>query len=238
MKEKGFVLITGGGGGMGEKIALKFLEDNFRVLAVSRNISTSYLSQSIAFSRSGISFFEADVSNENDVIRLMEHVAAITEGIDVLVNGTGLTVVKSFHETTMNEWNDVMGANLTALFICTKYALPLMKKSTGRKKHVFNILSIAAERSFPGWSVYCAAKAGALGFTEAIRSELLEHGIRLTAILPGATNTSLWDTVPGTWNRQVMLDPQVIADTIKDIYDMPDEAVLEKVILMPKSGVQ
>src|SRR4030042_2554994 len=223
---------------MGEKIALKFLEDNFGVLAVSRNISTSLLSQSIVPARCGISFYGADVSQEEDVIRLMEHIAAMTDSVDVVVNGTGLTVVKPFHELTINEWNDVIGANLTALFLCMKHALPFMKKNMWRKKHIFNILSIAAERSFPGWSVYCAAKAGALGFTEAIRPELLEHGIRLTAILPGATNTSLWDVLPGTRTRHVMLDPQVIADTIKDIYDTPNEAVLEKVIIMPKSGVQ
>jgi 3-oxoacyl-[acyl-carrier protein] reductase len=238
MGDKGIVLITGASRGVGEKIALTFADTHFKVIAVSRNITRSAFYQSIAQRNKDITCYDADVTREEDVRNLMDKVALEYTSIDILVNNAGIAMVKPFHEITLKEWKQVLDINLTAVFLCIKYAFPLMKKEPLRKKHIFNMLSIASQAGFPGWSAYCAAKFGALGFTEAIRQELKEYRIRITGIISGATNTTLWDNLPGTWDKSQMLEPQTVADTIKEIYDKPDDAVIEKIVLMPKGGIQ
>ena len=238
MRMKGVVLVTGASRGVGERVALKFADDNYKIIAVSRKITISDFHKDVASKKRNIVCYDADITNEKDVIRLIGKIAEKNESIDVLVNNAGIALVKPFYETTLAEWNEVMTINLTAVFLCTKYAFPLMKKNPRIKKHIFNMLSIASETGFSDWSAYCAAKFGALGFTESIRQELSEHGIKITGIVSGATNTTLWNNLPGRWDKSKMLDPQTVADTIKEIYDKPDDSVVEKIIIMPKGGVQ
>jgi len=238
MGDKGIVLVTGASRGVGEKIALTFADAHFKVIAVSRNITRSAFYQSSAERSKDIMCYDADVTREADVRKLMDKIAEENTSIDILVNNAGIARVKPFNEITLEEWKEVLDINLTAVFLCIKYAFPLMKKEPQRKKHIFNMLSIASQAGFPGWSAYCAAKFGTLGFTEAIRQELKEYRIRITGIISGATNTTLWDNLPGTWDKRQMLEPQTVADTVKEIYDKPDDAVIEKIVLMPRGGIQ
>jgi len=74
----------------------------------------------------------------------------------------------------------------------TKYALRFMNEGS----HIFNIASIAAKIGFPNWSAYCALKSGLLGFTNSLREEFRGRGIKVTAIIPGPTDTPLWREIP------------------------------------------
>lgn len=238
MNQKGVILITGASRGVGEKVARTFADDNFDVVAVSRHITTSAFFQSLKAGASSISCHDVDVTCEKDVKELIHIIEKEHEHLDILVNNAGGALVKPFYEYSLAEWNEAIALNLTSMFLCTKYALPLMKRNVHIKKHIFNMLSIASETAFPEWSSYCAAKFGALGFTESIRKELSLLNIRVTGIVSGATDTALWDSIPGTWNKKLMLDPQCIADVIKEVYHKPEETVVEKIVIMPKSGIQ
>jgi NAD(P)-dependent dehydrogenase (short-subunit alcohol dehydrogenase family) len=237
MKRRNNILITGASRGVGEKIAITFAEAGYTVCAVARNMTEAPLSRSALADTKQIRCYNADVTQECDVIRLMGMIAEEFESIEVLVNNAGSAIIKPFFEITLAEWNQVIDSNLTAAFLCTKHAFPLMKKNPDRKKHIFMMLSIASESGFPGWSAYCSAKFGALGFTEALRQELMEHTIKITGIISGAIRTTLWDNLPGDWDKSKMLDPQIIANTILEIYHKPGDVSVEKVVLMPPGGV-
>ncbi len=236
MEDKPLILITGASKGIGEKIATLFAEDNYIVVAISRNIKSSSFYNFYAKHKENLICYEADISKEKDIKSIMNNIAKINESIDILVNNAGICIVKPFYMITGKEWNEIIKTNLTSLFLFTKYALPLMQKRENIKKHIFNILSIASERAFRNWSAYCASKFGALGFSECIRQELTDFNIKITSILPGATDTELWNKVPGNWDRKKMLNPNIIAQVIKETYEKPKEASIEKIIILPEAG--
>ena len=108
--------------------------------------------------------------------------------LDVLINNAGVFTFKPFARTTLEDWRRNIETNLTSIFLTTQAALPLLKRSQG---DVVNILSISSRVAFPNCSAYSAAKFGALGLTGVLRRELRAEGIRVTAVLPGMTQTRM-----------------------------------------------
>ena len=115
--------------------------------------------------------------------------------------------------------------------------------STGSHKSAPTITSlprgsstVAARQAFPGWSAYVAAKHGLLGFTGAIREELRPRGIRVTAVLPAATDTALWDALPGEWDRANMLRPEDVAGAIAQLASQPAYMATEEIVVGHVAG--
>jgi NAD(P)-dependent dehydrogenase (short-subunit alcohol dehydrogenase family) len=131
-----------------------------------------------------------------------------------------------------SDWNDVIATNLTGMFLVTKAALPLMKHGAV----IVNNLSIAAKRAFPGSSAYNASKHGALGFTKTLREELREQGIRVIALLPGATDTRIWEILWPDAPREKMISPGTVARAVVDVLKLPPDTTVEELTLMPTTG--
>jgi len=98
------------------------------------------------------------------------------------------------------------------------------------------ILSVAARRGFPGWSAYCASKWGLAGLIAALREELQGSGIRITALYPGATDTPIWDRLPGEWNRNAMVPPREVARALGYVLDADPSTLVEELTLGPAGG--
>src|SRR5581483_5692052 len=115
----------------------------------------------------------------------------------------GRKVDKLQYET----WKQVIDTNLNGLFLVTHTMLPLIRRGGA----IANNLSIAAKRVFPGSSAYNASKHGALGFTNTLREELRGKGIRVIAMLPGATDTAIWETLWPEAPRKKMMSAETVA---------------------------
>jgi short-subunit dehydrogenase len=102
---------------------------------------------------------------------------------------------------------------------------------------IVNNLSIAAERVFSGSAAYNASKHGALGFTNTLREELRPKGIRVIALMPGATDTAIWDTLWPKAPRRKMMSAETVARTVIDALLLPDNTTVEKMLVMPSIGV-
>lgn len=153
--------------------------------------------------------------------------------LDILVNNAGIghanrTVEKLSFET----WREVIDTNLNGVFLVTHYALPLIKRGGA----IVNNLSIAAKRVFPGSSAYNASKHGALGFTSTLREELRPKGIRVIAVLPGATDTAIWKTFWPAAPRKKMMSSQAVAIAVVDALSLPAESTMEELVLLPAAG--
>jgi NAD(P)-dependent dehydrogenase (short-subunit alcohol dehydrogenase family) len=98
------------------------------------------------------------------------------------------------------------------------------------------ILSTAARRGFPGWTAYCASKWGVRGLVAALREELAGAGIRITALYPGATDTPIWEQVPGEWNRSRMVPPGEVARALACALDADPSTLVEEIHLGPAGG--
>jgi NAD(P)-dependent dehydrogenase (short-subunit alcohol dehydrogenase family) len=118
------------------------------------------------------------------------------------------------------------------MFLLTQAALAIMK----RGGTIVNNLSIAAHRVFPGSAAYNASKHGALGLTNTLREELRPRGIRVIALLPGATDTDIWTTLWPQAPRRKMMSPATVAKAVVEAILLPANATVETLEILPTAG--
>ncbi|HET6936469.1 MAG TPA: SDR family NAD(P)-dependent oxidoreductase, partial [Candidatus Angelobacter sp.] len=130
-------------------------------------------------------------------------------------------------------WKRVLDTNLTGTFLATQAALPLMNAGGT----IVNNLSVAALQPFAGMSAYNASKFGAMGFTQALREEVRKRGIRVLALIPGATNTDIWNQFWPEAPKEKMISPETVAQAVLHAVSAPPEASVEEIVIGPTAGV-
>ena len=174
-----------------------------------------------------------DVRSPNSVDYLFALVRGLHKPLDILINNAGIGHPdRTVGELPYPMWMEVIDANLNGLFLMTQAALAVMKRGST----IVNNLSIAAERVFTGSAAYNASKHGSLGFTNTLREELRPKGIRVIALMPGATDTAIWDTMWPKAPRRKMMSAETVARTVVDALLLPENATVEKIVVMPSSG--
>jgi NAD(P)-dependent dehydrogenase (short-subunit alcohol dehydrogenase family) len=173
-----------------------------------------------------------DAGDESQVRQLMQTAAAITGRIDLLVNSAGGALVAPFEQLALEDWETTLRAGLTGTFLACKHAAGYMQAGG----LIVNVASVAARQAFPHWAAYSAAKYGVLGFSNAIREELRPRGIRVTVVLPAATNTALWDAIPGQWNRANMLQPEDVGRAVAQLAEQPAYLTTEELVIGHVAG--
>jgi NAD(P)-dependent dehydrogenase (short-subunit alcohol dehydrogenase family) len=225
-------LVTGGSRGIGLAIAHALEREGATVILVGRH------QKALALARQGFSgpaeTLAADVRRPAEVRRIFQQVRRRHKRLDILVNNAGVFTYKPFVKTSLQDWENNLQTNLTALFLTTQAALPLMARS--RSPHIVNILSISAWSAFANCAAYTAAKFGALGFTRVLRKELRSAGIRVTAILPGLTDTAMLRAFGESVPKSKVLQPEDVADVVLAAMVQPDRATVEEISILPSSG--
>jgi NAD(P)-dependent dehydrogenase (short-subunit alcohol dehydrogenase family) len=174
-----------------------------------------------------------DVRSPDSVDYLFALVRGLRKPLDILINNAGVAHPhRTVAELPYPSWMEVVDTNLNGLFLITQAALAVMKRGST----IVNNLSIAAERVFAGSAAYTASKHGALGFTNALREELRPKGIRVVALMPGATDTAIWDAMWPKAPRRKMMSADTVARTVVDALLLPENTTAEKIVVMPSSG--
>ncbi|MCS7202320.1 MAG: SDR family oxidoreductase [Dictyoglomus sp.] len=181
-------IITGGGQGIGKAIAKKFLENNIQVVIAEIDESAGKEVEEEYSSIGNIKFIKTDVSKEEDVKNMVEETINIFGKINYLINNAGISINKHITELSLEEWNKVIGVNLTGAFLCAKYAYPYLKKEKGV---IINIASTRAFMSEPNTEAYSASKGGIYALTHALAISL-GPDIRVNCISPGWIEVSEW----------------------------------------------
>jgi NAD(P)-dependent dehydrogenase (short-subunit alcohol dehydrogenase family) len=233
-------VVTGGSRGIGQAIARILAAEGCSVVITGRDQST--LAKSAAqISKSDVPPGQSaqivpivcDVRDPDSVASLFASVKKAHGKLDILVNNAGITQpTVTVEETTLELWRDVIDTNLTGMFLCTRAALPIM----GVGATIVNNLSAAAKQVFPKYATYSAAKRGALGFTLSLREELIPRGIRVMALLPGATATDMWDQIMPNAPRERMIDVESVAQAVLYAVLLPPNANLSELVLVPTGG--
>jgi NAD(P)-dependent dehydrogenase (short-subunit alcohol dehydrogenase family) len=228
------VVVTGAGKGIGREIALEFAREEAFVAICARTSDDIKIVEKEIKDRGGNALaLVSDVGVEREVERFINRVSEINGKINVLVNNAGVTHLGPVSSLDTSKWEETIRVNLTGAFLMTKHTLRFMDGGC----HIFNIASIAAKIGFPNWSAYCASKFGLIGLTNSLREEVRGRGIKVSAIIPGPTNTPLWKEIPGNWDRTKMINPREVAEMVVNIYKQPKETLTEEVVLMPIGGV-
>jgi NAD(P)-dependent dehydrogenase (short-subunit alcohol dehydrogenase family) len=195
MRLKGKIaVVTGAGSGIGKAIAIQMAREGADVVIAELNEKTGKdVAAQIEGLGRGSLFVKADVGKEDDVVGMVKKAVETFGRIDILVNNAGIILQKKMVETTVAEWDKILGNNLRSCFLCTREAAKVMveKKTEGS---IINISSIHATLSEPSACAYTAAKGGMEAFARTCATELAPHKIRVNTIQPGATYTEL--TVP------------------------------------------
>ncbi len=222
------VVVTGAGRGIGAAVAEAFGALGDHVVVASRTgADLERVAAAVRAAGGEATPVAADVRDEAAMTALMEVAAALTGHIDVVVCSAGVARVAPFLELSVADWEETVASTLTGTFLTCRAAVPHMEAG-GR---LVVLSSIAGRSGFPEWSAYSAAKFGVLGFAEAIRAELRSRKIRVTAVIPGAVDTPLWNDVPGEWNRESMLQPADVARAIVRLVEDPDYLSTDEVAL-------
>lgn len=185
-------LITGGARGLGFGIAKALAQAGSEVVIVARTGSElSRAEEEIRkITEREVLAIEGDVSQVQDLHRIVESSLKSFGAIDILVNNAGVNVRKPFVEMSPEDFDLVMGINLRgAYFLTQKVVEHMIQRGQGGK--VINIASLSSQIGIPNISVYGASKGGIYSLTKALAIELAPHGIKVNAIAPGYFRTDL-----------------------------------------------
>jgi NAD(P)-dependent dehydrogenase (short-subunit alcohol dehydrogenase family) len=237
-------VVTGASRGIGNAIARTLAAEGCSVVITGRDATTlASSSKDLRRSLPGPSHAKhehgqilpvvCDVRDADSVAALFASVKKAFGKIDVLVNNAGITPpFLTVEETTLEMWRDVIDTNLTGVFLCTRAALTMMQAGAT----VINNLSVAATQVFPRYAAYSAAKRGALGFTLSLREELIPRGIRVLALMPGATATDMWDHIMPNAPRKRMIDVDSVAQAVLYAVLLPPNVNPSQIMLDPTGG--
>lgn len=220
MKDK-VVIITGGSSGIGKAIAISFAKRQARVVISGRNAEKlKSTEEELKKFTSDVLTVQADVSIENDCVRLINETLNRFGSIDILINNAGISMRALFGELDLDVMRKVMDTNFWGTVYCTKYAMKPLLKSKGT---IVGISSIAGIKGLPARSGYSASKFAMNGFLEALRIENLKTGVNVLICCPGFTASNIRNTAlakDGTMQGESprdeakMMQPEEVAEAL------------------------
>lgn len=222
-------LVTGASRGLGLAIARALSARGYHLILTARNQRTL---DPVAANLPNAVAFACDVRDPDSVARL----AAIVQKrkrLDVLINNAGIAGPSQPIATLpFAVWREVLDTNLNGTFLITQALLPRL----GKGSVIVNNLSVAARTAFPGMAAYNSSKRGLLAFTETLREELRPRGIRVVALLAGATDTDIWKQFLPAAPRRRMMSPRTIAQAVVMAATQPANANVDELVITPSAG--
>jgi NAD(P)-dependent dehydrogenase (short-subunit alcohol dehydrogenase family) len=186
---KPHIIITGGAQGIGKISTIELIKQNYCVSVFDQDREAlKEMKEELKWEveNESCSFHQVDVSNENEVVGAINESVKVFGSIYGLVNNAAISKNKPLLELSLTEWQEVIGTNLTGAFLCSKYALPYLKKTKGC---IINMASTRAFQSEPDTEAYAASKGGIFAFTHALAMSAAPH-VRVNCISPGWIDVS------------------------------------------------
>jgi short-subunit dehydrogenase len=217
---KNYALITGATSGIGYELAKLFAKDHYNLVLVARDqAELEQVQQQLSETGINIITLAKDLFIKEHVFDVYYEIEKRGIKIDVLVNNAGQGVYGLFEDTNIDRELNIINLNISALVILTKCFLQDMVSRRSGK--ILNLASIASKSPGPWQAVYHGTKAFVLSFTEAIREELKDSNVSVTALLPGVTDTDFFNKADMQESKAVqdsdsMADP---ADVARDGYE-------------------
>lgn len=228
-------VITGATKGIGKAIAEMLLGQGFDVAICAR--STNDLKDihdewERKFPERKVFVQNVDVSDKNQIKAFGRNVLSNFTNIDILVNNAGTYLPGNLATEPDDQLETLLNTNLMSAYYLTRVLLPNMRSR--RAGHIFNICSVASLRAYPNGGAYSVTKYALLGFSENLRYELQNDGIKVTAISPGAVWSNSWSG-SGVAPERIM-EATDIAAVLWSAYSLSQQATVEHIVLRPQLG--
>jgi NAD(P)-dependent dehydrogenase (short-subunit alcohol dehydrogenase family) len=220
-----FAIVTGGSSGIGAACAAALADEGAAVIATGRR----YARGPAAHPALGtVVHAHLDVTDEGEVAARLGELPEL----DIVVCSAGVGTFGPIINASLHDLRNMLDVHIAGTFTCAREALRRMQPR--RRGHIVVIGSHVAHRAFTDCGGYTAAKAGQLGLVRVLAEEARPFDIRVTALLPGATDTPIWDDRPG-FDRTKMMTPADVAGFLVSIVARPSISV-EEVTLTPPAG--
>ncbi len=228
------VVVTGGSKGIGRALIERFAKEGFDVATCSRKQSDlSDLKEQVEHeNKINVYTRVADVTDKKQVQDFTDFVNALNRPVDVLINNAGYFEPGQITEEPEGLLERMIHSNLYSSYNTTRGLIGGMKSR--KWGHIFTICSIASIKAYPNGGSYAISKFALLGFTKVLREELKEFGIRVTAVLPGATKTGSWDGTELPESR--FIRPEDVAESVYGAYSLSRNSVIEEILIRPQLG--
>lgn len=225
-------MVTGGSQGIGRAVVERFWQAGYTVATCAR--SAADLDQLTADLGPGLHTHQADLSQWNDCQRFAEFVQSLGLPLAALVNNAGAFAPGRLQDEPADgsRLREMLAANLLSAYDVTRALLPSFISQ--HQGHIFTICSTASLMAYPNGGSYGIAKFALLGFTKTLREELKSQGIRVTAVLPGATLTRSWDGVGEDPLR--FIRPEDVAEAVFSAFSLSPQSVVEEILIRPQLG--
>lgn len=227
-------LVTGGTRGIGFAVAGAILDAGGQVMITGRRQEGVAAAVSALADRCGdpsrIAGSVVDVRDRAGVDRVVAATVERFGGLNTLINNAGVGIFKDVTELSDEDWDRVIGTNLTGVFYCSRAAVPEMKRAG--QGWIINIASLAGRNYFATAAAYCASKAGLVAFSESLMLEVRESGIRVAVIMPGSVATEFSGPRAGKDDSWKLL-PEDVAEVVMDLLRHPSRSLPSKVEIRP-----
>lgn len=236
-------LVTGATSGIGKATALVLAKEGYNIIAVGRRTDKlNELKTEVEELNQTCLIHPLDVRIQEDVASFITGLDSEWRSIDVLVNNAGLAAGKGpIQEGKLDHWERMIDTNLKGLLYVSKAVAPLMIER--KKGHIVNIGSIAGKEVYPGGNVYNASKHGVDALTRGMRIDLIEHGIRVSQVAPGAVETEFSivrfdgdvDMAKRVYEGYEPLHPEDIADAVLYQVSRPRHVNVADILILPSA---
>jgi len=227
------IWVTGAGRGIGRALSIALASKGARVVLSARTgDEIEETAQAIHRGHGAVLPLPCDVQDAAAISAAHAEIQIKWGPVDVLINNAGTAVFAKIIQTRLEDWDAMMATNLRGAFLCCQAVLPAM--ISRRSGHIINVVSVAGRQPYYNCGAYCASKYGLMGLTEVLRMETRKHNIKVTALLPGATETAIWDGSGA--DRSLMLQPGQVAETVVALLCSSNVAMIEEIVLRPPQG--
>ena len=217
------VLVTGATSGIGYELTKALCAKGHRVVATGRNENQLAKLQQ----QTGCHTIAADLGNADETLEMFHMAHRALNGLNVLINNAGMNSRKCLiDEFTLEEFDAQYAVNLRAPALLSREALKVMKPN--KSGHIINIVSTVAKRANETMSVYTAMKQGFAGFSAILMKEAQPHGIKVSSLFPGGTDTNFREA-----ERPEYMHPASVAQTIALLLELPDDVVMHEMTFRP-----
>jgi len=222
-------LITGATGGLGKEIAKEFAKNNCNLFLTGRNDEKlNSLKNELQNDQIKIDFEAADLSDVDDIQKLIDKTKNAFPNIDILVNCAGIFPVKLLSNSTVDDFEQCFSVNVKAAFVlCKEFSQGMVSKKWGR---IVNIASSSAYAGFKNTSIYCSSKHALLGLSRSLHSELKEHNVRTFCVSPGSIKTPMGKSVVGQ-SYETFLNPSEVAELVGRLISFDSEMISQEIQL-------
>jgi len=212
--ENKIILIAGASSGIGETLAKEFAKESAIVIIVARREHLlKKIYNQIIEKKLKCDYFKVDLTDEKQVINLINKIEKKYSKIDILINSVGIGLKSDLNKINFNQWKKVFDTNLNSTFLLVKYISNLMIKKNVNG-HIITISSMAGLFNVGGYSAYCSSKHALTSFIKSINSELKKYNIKNSILYPYKIDTAFFNNYLIKPNKNQMLSTKDISNYI------------------------